>query len=178
MTTAHPAPDMGDLIARAYDELHGLASTLMRGEREGHSFHTTVLLHETCLRLLGLDGFRGAHHGSFFALAARAMRRVLIDHARTQSTQKRGGDAVRVPFDLVERDLADVVAYPKLDMIGLEQALERLARSRPRHAEIVELRVFAGLTPPQIAEELGVCRSTVDKSWAIARLELIRLMGG
>jgi len=169
-------PSMSELIPRAYEELRAIASHLMRREGKGHSLHTTALVHEACLRLLNLDGVNGRYDRSFLALAARAMRNVLIDHARKVRAAKRGAGVEHVPLGVVERDLADVMSYPMLDVIALEQALERLGEIHPRRVQVVELRFFAGLLPPEIAEVLGVSRRTVDLDWSIARLQLIEWM--
>ena len=155
-----------ELLPLVYDELRKLAAQRLAGEAPGQTLQPTALVHEAYLRLVGGD--RITHWNSrahFFGAAAEAMRRILVDQARRKQAVKHGGDHVRV-------DLADVepaAEGPDLDLIALDEALDRLARTDPRKAELVKLRFFAGLTTEQAARVLGVSTSTADNDWAYAK---------
>jgi RNA polymerase sigma factor (TIGR02999 family) len=134
-------------------------------ERRGHTLQATALVHEVQVRLLGSEALPGENRKQFFAFAAKAMRHLLVDHARTRGRQKRGGGARKVPLDegLVVGDEPDV------DLIALDEALERLSAMDERKGRVVELKYFAGLTGDQIAEVLDVSPATVDRDWEVAR---------
>ena len=153
----------------AYDALHALAQRQLRGERRQHTLQPTALVHEAWLKLGGQD-CAGAERPQLLARAAAAMRRVLIDHARRQRADKRGGQAARVTLH------ADLAAAPEqaVDLLDLHAALQRLAVLDPRQAQIVELRYFAGLTAEEVADVLGVSRGTVQGDWHMARAWLRR----
>ena len=157
-----------DLFPHVYDELRQLAAAHLAGERAGHSLEATALVHEAYLRLAGPTGF--ANRGHFFAAAAEAMRRILIDHARSKSADKRGGGANRVALD------ADALPAPdaEIDLLVLDEALTRLAAADPEAAALVNLRYFAGLTLPQAADALGVSPRSADRLWAFAKAWLLR----
>ena len=157
-----------------YPELKKLASGLMRRERPGHTLQPTALVHEAYLALVDDTQVDWQSRAHFFGAAANAMRRILVDHARARGAQKRGGDADRVTFDEAlghgaEQDIA---------VLDLDRVLERFAALDARAARIVELRVFAGLTVPEVATVLGVSRRTVDNEWAMARMWLGRELRG
>jgi RNA polymerase sigma factor (TIGR02999 family) len=154
------------LLPLVYDELRRLAGQMLDGEAPGQTLQATALVHEAYLRLVGGDPEKpwdGRRH--FFAAAAEAMRRVLIDRARNRRRQKRGGEHRRVRIDLD----ALLVDPPDDDLLALDEALEALAREDPAGAELVRLRAFAGLTLGEAAEVLGLPRRTADRYWAYAR---------
>jgi RNA polymerase sigma-70 factor (ECF subfamily) len=156
----------GDLIARVYGELRRVADGLMRREHPGHTLSPTAVVHEAVIKLLGgaaLD--RAADRSYLFASAARAMREVLIDHARRRATARRGGGRQRAPLDAV----VDYFEDQGLDLVAVHEALDRLAERNGRQAQVVTLRYFGGLTVPEIAEALGVSVGTVERDWRIAR---------
>jgi RNA polymerase sigma factor (TIGR02999 family) len=150
------------LLPLVYDELRKLATAKMAQEKPGHTLDATALVHEAYLRLLGEQQFDGRSH--FFRVAAVAMRRILVDHARAGKAEKRGGGK-RVDVD-VER-----FAHPEPDpeLEAIDGALNRLAQVQPLIAELVQLRYFAGLTIPDAAALLGISPRTADAWWAYAR---------
>lgn len=152
------------LLPLVYDELRKLASAKLAQEKPGQTLQATALVHEAYLRMVGGEAsqsYRDRRH--FFASAATAMRRILIDGARAKRSQKRGGDFERIPLD----DIADSVSNE--DLLALNEALEKLAEEDPLKAQLVELRYFAGLTGDQAAEVLGISPSAADRHWAFAR---------
>lgn len=163
------------LMPLLYDELRRLAGALLRGERSGHTLQPTALVHEAFLRLLGERRVDAPARARFFAVAATAMRRVLVDHARTRRRLKRGGGetVVTLPTGLAaEGPLAPV------DLLALDVALDRLARLDAQQAQIVELRYFAGLSIEETAELIGTSPATVKRNWTSARAFLLRELGG
>ena len=154
------------LLPLVYDELRKLAVHKLAAEKPGQTLQATALVHEAYLRLVDTDQ---AQHwnsrGHFFAAAAEAMRRILVENARRKRSEKRGGGRMRVDLD----DIAPAIAAPDDDLIALNEALEKLERTDSAKAQVVKLRYFAGLTVPQVAEVLGVSASTVDNYWAYAR---------
>lgn len=161
-----PAPDA--LVPVVYDELRRLANRYMAGERVGHTLQPTALVHQAYVRLADTPGVEWEGRTHFFAVAARAMRRVLIDHARERDALKRGGGDRPLRVTFVE-GLPDATEVEREGLIALHRALERLAGLDPRQAKIVELRYFAGLTVAEVAEHLGVSKRTVEGDWAHAR---------
>jgi RNA polymerase sigma factor (TIGR02999 family) len=156
----------GQLLPLVYEELRKLAAHRLAQEKPGQTLQATALVHEGYLRLVGGEArqrFDGRGH--FFAAAAEAMRRILVDAARHKGSVKGGGGRGRVDLDGIEL-AADA---PSPDVLALDEALEKLARDHPRKAELVKLRFFAGLTNDEAAEALGVSPSTVDNDWAYAR---------
>jgi RNA polymerase sigma-70 factor, ECF subfamily len=158
------------LMPFVYDELRARARRYLRGERRRHSLQPTALVHETYLRLVAearID-WRGRTH--FMAASALVMRRILVDHARRRNRDKRGG---RV--DMIAIDETDVGTSPvDVDVLALHRALEKLATLNERHAKIVELRFFGGLTVEEVAEVLGLSRATVEAGWTFAKTWLKR----
>ena len=152
-----------DLFSLVYTELRALAAAKLAHEQAGHSLDATALVHEAYLKLVGDQQFDGRGH--FFAAAAEAMRRILVDQARTRRALKRGGGAVRVD---VEPDRLAAPA-PDDELLALDEALSRLAESHPEHAALVKLRYFAGLSADDAASALGISPSTADRRWAFAR---------
>jgi RNA polymerase sigma-70 factor, ECF subfamily len=164
-----------ELIALVYDELRRVASRLMRRERTDHTLSPTAVVHEAVIRLLGEEVFdRAANRNFLFAAAARAMREVLIDHARRRATDRRGGGRRRVPLDLV----ADYFEDQGLDVVAVHEALDRLAELNERQSQVMTLRYFGGLTVPEVAESLGVSVVTVERDWRLARAWLVGQLRG
>ncbi|MCB9870918.1 MAG: sigma-70 family RNA polymerase sigma factor [Planctomycetes bacterium] len=168
----------GDAAAReqvfgvVYQQLRRMAASQMRQQQVGHTFAPTDLVHEACLRLVDRDApWESRAH--FFCVAAKAMRSVLVDHARAKRSDKRGGKLERTP-------LHDAVAHFEeraLDLVALDLALEELASFDERMARLTELRFFGGLSMPEIARVLGISLATTEREWAVARAWLRRRVG-
>jgi len=156
---------LGALFPLVYDELRALAAGHLASERDGHTLQPTALVHEVYARLIDTTRFEYRGRAQFFALASRAMRRVLVDHARGVARLKRGGAWRRVELDPEAKITEDELP----DLIELDRALELLAENSERQAQIVELRFFGGLELDAIAESLEISRSTVDREWRVAR---------
>jgi RNA polymerase sigma factor (TIGR02999 family) len=153
-----------ELLPLVYDELRRLAAARLAGEAPGQTLDATALVHEAYLRLVGpADERRWNDRGHFFAAAAEAMRRILIDSARRKLAQKRGGGLHRQPLDAV------AAPGPDEELLALDEALRKLAAADPLKARLVELRYFAGLTGEQAAAALGISPTTADRHWAYAR---------
>ena len=161
-----------DLLPLVYDELRKLAAARMAAEKPGHTLDATALVHEAYLRLIGDQHFDGRGH--FFAAAAEAMRRVLVNHARDRNRLKRGGGRNRVDLDR----LTGPAAATDDDLLELDDALDRLANEFPAAAELVKLRFFAGMTLGDAADALGIPRRTADRHWAFARAWLADALAG
>jgi RNA polymerase sigma factor (TIGR02999 family) len=167
------------LAALVYAELREVAARHLRAERPDHTLTPTALVHEAYLRLAGQQETAWQSRAHFFAMAARAMRRILVDHARARRAAKRSGGE-RVPLD----DASDVIAGADdaqaraIDLVALDDALARLTALDPRQARVVELRYFAGLEIEEVAELLGVSGMTVKRDWRLARAWLFRELGG
>jgi RNA polymerase sigma factor (TIGR02999 family) len=156
-----------DLLPLVYDELRKLASARMAAEAPGHTLQPTALVHEVYVRLVGGGQTRDWNgRGHFFAAAAEAMRRILVDRARHKQTRKAGGWHRRLDLGDIEPAAGE---DPDDDLLALDAALRRLEAREPRKAELVKLRFFAGLTAGQAAAALGVSISTAEKDWAYAR---------
>ena len=158
------------LVPLVHAELHRLARKYMRGERAGHSLQTTMLVNEAYLRLVDLNRVRWQDRGHFFAMSARLMRRILVDHARSRGFVKRGGGAQVVPFD--ESRVGSIEQSP--DLIALDDALEALAAVDSRKSQVVEMRFFGGLTVEETAQALGISAETVQRDWRMAKSWLLR----
>ncbi|TWU54362.1 RNA polymerase sigma factor [Rubripirellula tenax] len=163
-----------ELLPLVYEELRRLAQSKMHHEKSGHTLQPTALVHEAFLRLVGgEDQSEWDGRGHFFAAAAEAMRRILIDNARRRGRQKHGGDFVR-------RELSEVNAFVDTDnvdeLLALDDALTKLAAEDAELAKMVELRYFTGLTTEETAKVLGVSSRTVKRNWAYARAWLQREM--
>jgi RNA polymerase sigma factor (TIGR02999 family) len=165
------------LVPLVYEELRRQARRALQREGDGHTLQPTALVHEAWLRLDGQQEARWESRTQFFAVAARMMRRVLVDHARTRHALKRGGAPVQVTLGEVDRNGAAAPAtsaMDSVDLLALDDALVRLAALDPRKAQLVELRYFAGLSIPEAAAALGVSAATVGREWAVARMWLRR----
>jgi len=163
------------LLPLVYDELRRLAAARLAAEPSGNTLQPTALVHEAYLRLVGTPaGDRWDHRGHFFAAAAEAMRRILIDSARRKRRPKHGGERHRVDLD----DAGDAIAPPVDDLLALDEALEKLSAVDRASADLVKLRYFAGLSIDEAAEAVGVSPRTADRRWAYARAWLRQEMLG
>ena len=158
------------LIPLVHAELRRIARRYMAGERRGHTLQPTALVNEVYLRLVDLERVRWQNRAHFLAVAARLMRRVLIDFARSRGYQKRGGDVERIAFD--EALLVDVGRGH--DLLALDEALDELARVDPRKSQIVVMRFFGGLSVEEVATVLNVSAATVTRDWKLAKSWLLR----
>jgi RNA polymerase sigma factor (TIGR02999 family) len=156
-------PAFLDLV---YDELHRMASSLLRHERPAHTLQTSALVNEAFLRLSAAHSLRVEDRQHFLRIAARSMRQILVDYARSRHTQKRDG-MERVALEACQTEL--IFTERTEDYLALDAALHRLAKMDARQAQIVELRFFAGLSVEETAENLGVSRKTVKRDWSVAR---------
>lgn len=163
-----------ELLAVVYDELRFLAGRQLRAERPNHTLQPTALVHEAYLRLVDDAGIAWESRAHFYGTAARAMRQILVDHARRRNAEKRGGGWERVTLD---SELSDGAAVAT-DVLDLHTALENLSTHDADLARLVELRFFAGLTLDEAADALGVSRRKAAKDWSVARLWLKRELGG
>jgi RNA polymerase sigma factor (TIGR02999 family) len=155
----------GQLLPLVYDELRELASQKLAREKPGQTLQATALVHDAYLRLVGQQDPGWDGRGHFFAAAAEAMRRILVENARRKQAAKAGGGRERL--DLAEAEQA--IAGPSLDLLALDEALAALEDKDKRKAELIKLRYFAGLTIEQAAQALGISTSTADNDWAYAR---------
>jgi RNA polymerase sigma factor (TIGR02999 family) len=163
--TGEPRPAR-ELLPLVYDELRRLAAQRLAREVPGQTLQATALVHEAYLRLVGVDPDRPWDgRGHFFAAAAEAMRRILVENARRRHRVKRGGNRARVDLEKAQPTAPETDD----DLLALDDALEQLAKKDPIKAQLVQLRVFAGLTVVQAAEVLGLSTTTADRYWAFAR---------
>ena len=146
----------------------------MKGERRDHTLDATALVNEAYLRLIEVQRVQWTNRAHFFAMAATLMRRILVDAARTRGYQKRGGGAAVLSLD----EALIVPAEPGADLVALDDALTALAAIDPRKSQVVEMRFFGGLSLEETAEALHVSRDTVKRDWKMAKLWLLREMGG
>jgi len=164
-----------ELLPLVYEELRKLAAARMAAESPDQTLQPTALVHEAYLRLVGpADAHRWDHRGHFFAAAAEAMRRILVDRARRKAAARHGGELGRLELE------PDLAAAPEVreDLLALDEALDRLAIEDPIKAELVKLRFFAGLTLPEAAKALGLSERTAGRHWAFARAWLRRAVEG
>lgn len=166
------------LLELVYPELHRIAEREMRRERAGHTLQSTAVVHEAYLKLVDQTRVEWKNRAHFLGVAARAMRRLLVDHARGRSRQKRGGDATRLELDLAAAgERGRSTPPPSFDVLALDQALERLAALDRVQAELVELRFFGGLSIEEAAEALGVSTATAGRDFRSAKAFLARELG-
>jgi RNA polymerase sigma factor (TIGR02999 family) len=158
------------LVPLVYEQLHRVAQREMRRERPGQTLQTTALVHEAYMRLVGAENLSWQNRAHFFAVSARMMRRILIDVARAKRNLKHGAGALQVTMD----EALAISSEPSVDLIALDEALNRLTALHPRQSEIVEMRYFGGLKEEEIAEVLNVSLRTVQQDWRLARLWLYR----
>ena len=179
MVTQQQSPERGEqgayvdtlrqYMTLAYSELRALAGQYVRQERSGHTLQATALVHEVFLRLRSQKQLRVDGKGHFFAIAAEAMRRVLVDHARSHATAKRGGSWNRVTLDLQASSTRSV----DLDVLALDGAITKLEQKDERMARVVVLRFFTGMTVAEVAEALSISKRTVEYEWRFARAWLL-----
>jgi RNA polymerase sigma factor (TIGR02999 family) len=160
-----------DLVPLVYQELRRLARYHLESERRDHTLQSTALVHEAFLRLLGSEPVELQNRTHFIAVASRAMRQILVDHARGRRARKRDGGA-RIDVEC----LADLAVNSDDELVALDDALHQLGRLDERQAKIVEMKFFGGLSAPEISQVLGLSRATVDRDWATARVWLHRQM--
>jgi RNA polymerase sigma factor (TIGR02999 family) len=161
------------LLAQVYDELRQLAAQKMLQEKPGQTLQATALVHEAYLRLVGQgEGQHWHSRGHFFAAAAEAMRRILVENARRKGSRKRGGDRDQNDVDPDELPLA--APGDPLEVLAIHEALDRLGKKSPRKAELVKLRYFLGCTMAETAEILGIALKTAEEDWTYARAWLRR----
>ena len=165
---------LDQLVPTVHSELRRLARRQMRGERADHTLQTTALVNEAYLRLIDLHRVRWQDRAHFFALSARLMRRILVDHARSRNYLKRGGTRAHVDFD----DVVVVSPARGADLLALDEALEALALIDARKSQVVEMRFFGGLSVQETAEALSVSGETVMRDWRLAKVWLLRHLSG
>jgi RNA polymerase sigma factor (TIGR02999 family) len=158
------------LIPIVYEELRRVARARLRSEGSDHTLQTTALVHEAYLRLVGLDRMTLQNRTHFFAMAARLMREILVDHARRKNAQKRGGGVTMLSLD----DVAAGAENEVVDVLALDQALTDLAALDDRLCRVVELRFFAGLSIAEAADALDVSSATVERDWTVAKAWLLQ----
>lgn len=175
-----PNPEIAELMPAVYEELRRLASSYLRRERDAQSMQPTALVHEVYLRMLRDKPMLFQNRAHFCAIAATAMRRILVERARSRHALKRGGVAPRVTLDEsimpgeAAPGSAGALRQASADVLALDQALARLEAIDPARARIVELRYFGGLSVEETAEELGMSPATVKRHWSVARAWLAR----
>ena len=158
------------LVPLVYEELRRVARRHLQREEPGHALQATALVHEVYLRLVDVERLTLKNRTHFFAVAAKLMRQILVDHARRQHAEKRGGGATIVSLE----DVSPAAQPPSVDVLALDQALEALSAIDSRQGSVVELRFFAGLGIDEAAEALGISTATVEREWAMAKAWLYR----
>lgn len=158
------------IIPLLYVELRAIAARCLKSERPGHTLQPTALVHEAFLKLVDQKDADYRSRGHFMAIAAMVMRRILVSHAEKRAAAKRGGGAARIPLD----DELGAGGERSIDLIALDEAMNKLAQLDPRKAKVVEQRFFAGIEMSHIAENLGVSLATVKRDWEYARTWLMR----
>ncbi len=165
---------VAQLMPLVYEELRRLARNYLRRERPDHTLQATALVHEAYLRLIDADAVSWQNRAHFYGIAAKLMRRILVDHARARNASKRGGLAEKISLDEAH-DLPPAAAN---DLVALDGALQDLTKSYPRKGQVVELKFFGGLEAKEIAEVLQVSEKTVLRDWQFAKLWLCRELSG
>ena len=162
------------LVPLVETELHRLARAYMSRERKGHTLQATALVNEVFVRFAHTPTVRWEDRAHFIGIAARLMRRVLVDHARSRGSRKRGGGAEQLPLDVAQLATPE----PAVDVIAVDRALETFTKIDPRKSQIVELRFFGGLSVEETADVLGISVETVKRDWRVAKLWLSRELRG
>ena len=165
---------LDQLMPVVYDELRRQAARYLRREQAGHTLQTTALIHEAYVRLVDQRNMQWQNRAHFFGIAAQMMRRILVDHARSKKRVKRGGSEIRVSLD----DANVAAKGQDLDVVALDEALERLAQIDEQQSRVVELRFFSGLSVEETAEVMGISKSTVKRDWSMAKAWLHRELSG
>ena len=168
LLTDPAAVDPGAILPLVYGQLRRLAQQQMSAERPGHTLQATALVHEAWLRVTGDRPVNWANRAHFFAAAAEAMRRILVERARRKAADKHGGGRQRVGLTGAEVAVDDDARQ----VLAVSDALERLAQEDPRKADLVKLRYFAGLTIAEAAEAMGISHATAERDWTYSRLRL------
>ena len=163
---------LDELMPLIYSELHRQAAQYLRRERPNHTLQTTALIHEAYLKLVDQRDVNWESRTHFFAIAAQAMRRILVDYAKTRNREKRGGAAENLPLE--EALQVQAKEEKSIDLIALDEALTRLAEIDEQQARVVELRYFADLSLEETAEALHISRSTAARDWSVAKAWLLR----
>ncbi len=161
------------LTPLVYEELRQQAARYLRRERPGHTLQTTALINEAYLRLIDIRDVRWQSRAHFFAIAANLMRRILVDHARRRDAEKRGGTQIRLTLN----EVFAAAKETELDLLAIDEALDRLTKLDAQQARVVELRFFSGLSVEETAAVLGVSPKTVKRDWSVARAWLRREIG-
>ncbi len=162
---------LDNLLPLVYEELHRQAARYLRRERRDHTLQTTALIHEAYLKLIDQRDVEWESRTHFYAIAAQAMRRILVDYARTKHRDKRGGDDIKLSLS----EATAVAAKEKsVDLIALDEALDKLAERDAQQARVVELRYFSGLSLDETAEAMHISRATVARDWQMAKAWLLR----
>ncbi len=159
------------LLPLVYGELRRMAQSLLKSERPDHTLPATALVHEAYLRLIDQEQVDWQNRAHFFAVAAQAIRRILVDHARARSRKKRGGGQ---PMLSLDHALTIAENAPSTDMLALDMAMTKLAQQSPGKVKVIELRFFGGLTTAETAAVLGISTSSVERHWEFARTWLYR----
>jgi RNA polymerase sigma factor (TIGR02999 family) len=162
------------LMPMVYDELRRQAARYLRREQAGHTLQTTALIHEAYVRLVDQRNVQWQNRAHFFGIAAQMMRRILVDHARTKKRAKRGGSDIKVSL----ADATVAVKGQDLDVVALDEALNRLAEIDEQQSRVVELRFFSGLTVEETAEVMQISPATVKRDWSMAKAWLHRELSG
>jgi RNA polymerase sigma factor (TIGR02999 family) len=165
---------LDQLMPLVYDELRRQAARYLRRERPGNTLQTTALIHEAYVRLVDQRNVQWQNRAHFFGIAAQLMRRILVDHARAKKRVKRGGSDVRVSLG----DATVAVKGQDLDVVALDEALQRLAQIDEQQSRVVELRFFSGLTVEETAEVMHISTATVKRDWSMAKAWLHRELSG
>jgi RNA polymerase sigma-70 factor, ECF subfamily len=162
------------LLPQVYDQLHRIAAKYMRRENEKHTLQPTALVHEAFLRLVDGAQVDWQNRAHFFAVAANLMRRILVDHAKAKRAAKRGGGGIHVSFDEQMHASGTAEGTSEPDVLALDRALKKLAKTEERQARVVELRYFGGLSVEEVADALQASPATIKRDWAAAKLWLYR----
>lgn len=157
---------VNQILPHIYDELRKLASSYLRKERSNHTLQPTALVHEAYMKLIDQNRVQWQNRAHFFGIAAQVMRRILMDHARKHTADKRGGEFEKLP---IEEEILIVSQDKSSELIALDEALEELAKIDPDKAKIVELRYFGGLSIEETAEVMGVSVPTINRHWKMAK---------
>jgi len=174
---AGSAPALERLIPLVYDELHTLASRYLSRERRDHTFQPTALVNEAFLKLAGQRDVDWQNRAHFFGIAAKLMRRILVDHARRDGRVKRGGGVKHLPLDVIDLP-SPPIPVDAVDTCLLDAALSRLEALDPQQGRVVELRFFGGMTIEETAKVMGISSATIKREWAVARAWLYRELTG